>query len=162
MKFLDFKSFAELVELCDRQNGKTTEAIKAALNILINYDDRCVTYVGANQNSCDYARAVALDILENAAPFLRINIIRDNSNYLEFTSLFGRSVLRFLSWRSIYPAIRGCTLDEIIFDVDLGTMFMNKFANDGKNLATEIHESVAPTMAHRKNPIDHTKIIKIL
>ena len=161
MKFLDFKSFAALAELYIRQNGKTSDAIKAALNILISGGDRYVSYVGVNQHSCAHARAVALEILENAAPYLDIKIERDNSNYLEFTSLFGSSVLRFISWRSLPMHLRGSTLDEIIFDVDLQTMSMFN-THDRTNLAVEIYQSIAPTMAYRKNPIDHTKIIKIL
>ena len=49
MKYLDFKSFAHFAELCQRQNGKTTEAVKATLNRLMDISGPSrILFVGQN------------------------------------------------------------------------------------------------------------------
>ena len=95
MKYLTSSQFFELAEMTARANGKTTETIRAALNFLINGHDQYVMYVGHTNQSCDYARKIAAQMLQESDPVFQIEITRNNRYVIEFWSVFGRSVLRF-------------------------------------------------------------------
>lgn len=156
MKYLTSKQFFDLCELSARMNGKTTETVRAALNFLINGDNRIVMYVGYNNPSCDHARKIATQMLmeiNEVDPRFEFEIIYNNRYALEFLSAFGRSVLRFSSWTSIPNSLRGMTLDEIFFDIDPETMFKGSNMEGCKILDT--CASVVPMFAYRRPRPDH-------
>lgn len=159
MKYLTSKQFFDLCETLTRANGKTTEAVRAALNLLINGNDRVVMYVGYNWPTCDYARHLAEQLITEANeidPRFGFEITRSNRYSIEFESAFGRSVLRFTIWDTLPTSLRGMTLDEIFFDIDPAVMFKG---NSENNRAVETCMCVAPAMAHR--PLRQDRNIQI-
>lgn len=154
MKFINFQTFAELAELTARGNGKTQGSITYALNVLFNGRHRCVLYVGRNQTSCLNARKVAEELVKSR-PEYGIEIIASNRYFMEFFSGAGRSVLVFSPFSSLPRSARGRTLDEIIFDVDLETLFKDSQNEDGR--FKDILYSVGPCMATRPK-IDATSL----
>ena len=154
MKYLTSSQFFELAEMTVRANGKTTETVRAALNFLISDQDQCVMYVGYTNQSCDFARRLAAQMLQEADPVFQIEIIRNNRYLIEFYSVFGSSVLRFANWTTIPYTIRGVTLNEIFFDVDLEVLF--KGSSEEESKVKEIWLSVAPTFAYRKKPANNS------
>lgn len=148
MKYLTSSQFFELAEMTARANGKTTETIRDALNFLVNDHDRIVLYVGYTNPSCDYARKVATQMLQEADPKYEIEIERNNRHSIEFWSVFGRSVLRFANWTTVPYSLRGMTLNEIYFDIDPETMFRDSQREESK--VKDIWLSVAPMFAYRK------------
>jgi hypothetical protein len=154
MKYLTSSQFFELAEMTVRANGKTTETIRAALNFLINGHDQYVMYVGYTNQSCDYARKIATQMLQEADPVFQIEITRNNRYVIEFWSVFGRSVLRFANWTTIPYSVRGMTLNEIFFDIDPETLFRDSLREESK--VKEIWLSVAPMFAYRKPAKNNT------
>lgn len=151
MKFLNFKRFAEIAELCVRQNGKTTEAVLATLNSLMNIDGPAsILFVSYNNPSSDHARKLFEQKLVTAKPEHLIKIDVSNSSHLRFSSITGEKSIRFRAFPAITIAARGCTLDDIIFDVDPGFMFKNGYPNAMEHLI-EIYQCIAPTMNKRNH-----------
>lgn len=146
MKFINFQTFAELAELSVRANGKTQESVRYALNVLFNGTNRHVLYIGYSQHSCTYARQVAVEMVKSH-PEYGIEITVNSRYYMEFISGAGRSVLVLSPFSTSIHACRGRTLDEIIFDVDLETLFKDNQKEDGK--FRELLYSVGPCMVHR-------------
>ena len=144
MKYLDFKSFAHLAELCQRQNGKTTEAVKETLNRLMDVSGPSrILFVCQNSQMLDYSRRLFTEKLKSARPELGIEITVNNPNMIRFESCTGEKFISFTSFSSLPIAARGTTLDDIIFDIDLATVF--KTANTAERFL-EIYQSIAPTM----------------
>ncbi len=156
MKFLNFQTFTELAELTARANGKTAEAVKAALNCLFNGANRHVLYIGHNQVACEYARKLATGLVKEH-PEYHIDIRASSRFAVEFLSGLGSSVLIFSPFLTAARACRGRTLDEIIFDVELDTLFKDSQKEDSK--FRELLYSVAPCMAHRPK-VNHKTLIK--
>ena len=151
MKFLNFESLAEIAELCLRQNGKTTAAVNAALNSLMNISgDATVMFVSYNNPSSEDARRLIERKLIEANPDYGIKIEVNNSGHLRFSSITGVKSIRFCAFPAISIAARGCTLDDIIFDVDPGFMFKSGYPNAMENLI-EIYQCLAPTMNKRNH-----------
>lgn len=127
MKYLDFQSFSHIAELCQRQNGKTTEAVKETLNRLMNIDGPAqimfVSYSPAMVNN--HIRNVFQGFLNKAPKDYRINIEINNQSLLRFDSMTGQKSVRFSTFVAIPLVARGITLDDIIFDLDLPSMFKN-------------------------------------
>ena len=151
MKFLNFESLAEIAELCIRQNGKTTAAVNAALNLLMNISgDATVLFVSYNNPSSEDARRIIERKLTEANPDYGIKIEVNNSGHLRFSSITGVKSVRFCAFPAISIATKGCTLDDIIFDVDPGFIFKSGYPNAMENLI-EIYQCLAPTMNKRNH-----------
>ena len=161
MKYLTSHQFVELSELAVRANGKTTETIRDSLNFLINDRDRVVMYVGYNNATCDYARSLATQMLSEVVevyPKFNFEITRSNRQCIEFSSIFGRSVLRFASWSTIPNSWCGMTLDEIYFDLDPETLF--KDSQREKSKANNICATLCSMFTYHK-PAKTNSNIKI-
>ena len=150
MKYLDFKSFAHLAELCQRQNGKTTEAVKATLNRLMDISGPSrILFVGQNNQMTEHSRQLFTEKLKSARPELGVEITVNNQSIIRFTSCTGEKSISFTSFGSMPIAARGMTLDDIIFDIDLATVFKTAAMSGERFL--EIYQSIAPTMIRGLN-----------
>lgn len=151
MKYLNFERFADIAELCLRQNGKTTAAGNAALNSLMNVSgDATILFVSYNNPSSEHARRLIERTLIEANPDYEIKIEVNNSGHLRFSSITGIKSIRFCAFPAVSIAAKGCTLDDVIFDVDPGFMFKSGYPNAMENLI-EIYKCIAPTMNKRNH-----------
>jgi len=102
-----------------------------------------ILFVCQNSQMLDYSRRLFTEKLKSARPELGIEITVNNPNMIRFESCTGEKFISFTSFSSLPIAARGTTLDDIIFDIDLATVF--KTANTAERFL-EIYQSIAPTM----------------
>ena len=144
MKYLDFQSFSHIAELCQRQNGKTTEAVKETLNRLMNINGPAqIMFVSYNSGMTNYVRKVFQDFFDKAPRDYGIKIDVHNQNLLRFDSITGQKSVRFSTFDAMPLAARGLTLDDIIFDIDLPFMFKNGLSSER---FLDVFQAIAPTI----------------
>ena len=159
MKYLTFDDLLGLNELTVRQNGKTTEAVKACLNSLFNFWNPLIIYVGYNLETCKYAKNLALDLLVTN-PRLEVKITHSDTRGIKFEAVNGTNTLRFIPLNTIPLGFKGLSPNEMIFDIDVETLL--KGTTSGETKLVDIISSIGPTMAALKSihQLDPNKLIK--
>ena len=151
MKYLDLEALGQLVQFTDRANGKSTEAITEALNILMRSNDTArVLFVTARQQNSEAAQKAAKGILSKFAGKYDIRILRESRGILAFNSFNGNEkVLNVCDTRSAALTCRGNSYDDVIIDVELNTLFGVIDPMTFETLGSQLFKTIAPII--RKN-----------
>ena len=150
MKYLNSQSLPEFLELCERQNGKTTAACLEALNRLAQIEgDAKVGFVAVTREMSQSARLLITEKLHEQGPSLGIEIIANNASEIEFIFNRSRKVIKFFLLKTLY-LIRGMSLDDVIIDVHPASMF-KCYSQDTINECLYNLKNVLPIINNKGN-----------
>lgn len=155
MKFINFNELTQLVELFERDNGKTHEALKEAINILLNADgDSSVIFVTYTNFSKREIFKVAQDLLKKVLSQAKVEIINSEQSQITFNSFSGKKRLIICGFNDdIFELCRGQKFDDAIFDVEPATLFAKSGTfNDSK--ISEFYVNLSPCINTPRRQID--------
>ena len=145
MKYINSRSLPEFLELCERQNGKTTAACLEALNRLTEIEGNArVGFVAVNRDMSQAARLLITEKLHDQGPSLGIEVITNNSSEIEFTFQGAKKTINFFLLKTLH-LVRGMSFDDIIIDVHPASMF-KCYSSETINECMDNLKNVLPTI----------------